>query len=112
MLLFATLVSESRLNINNLRDSYSRCKCLIESGKNCHGFYCGIVEDSVGIQFHLGNCGMTEQGDSLYTYQDHLLGTATSRVIYVKNSLSIWSAKEDYVCQRDTIYFEVLGEFA
>jgi hypothetical protein len=28
MLLFATLVSESRLNINDLLDYSSRCKCL------------------------------------------------------------------------------------
>jgi hypothetical protein len=28
-----TLVSESRLNINDLLDYYSRCKCLSGSGK-------------------------------------------------------------------------------
>jgi hypothetical protein len=33
MLLFVTLVSESRLNINDLLDCYSRCMCLSESGK-------------------------------------------------------------------------------
>jgi hypothetical protein len=33
MLLFATLVSESRLNINDLLDCCSRCMCLSGSGK-------------------------------------------------------------------------------
>jgi hypothetical protein len=33
MLLFATLVSESRLNINDLLDCCSHCKCLSGSGK-------------------------------------------------------------------------------
>jgi hypothetical protein len=33
MLLPAALVSESRLNINNLLDCCSRCKCLSGSGK-------------------------------------------------------------------------------
>jgi hypothetical protein len=33
ILLFATLVSESRLNINNLLDCCSRCEYLSGSGK-------------------------------------------------------------------------------
>jgi hypothetical protein len=33
MLLFVTLVNELRLNINDLLDCYSHCKCLIGSGK-------------------------------------------------------------------------------
>jgi hypothetical protein len=33
MLLFVTLVSESRLNINDLLDCCNRCKCLSGSGK-------------------------------------------------------------------------------
>jgi hypothetical protein len=33
MLLFATLVSKSRLNINDLLDCCSHCKCLSGSGK-------------------------------------------------------------------------------
>jgi hypothetical protein len=33
MLLFMTLVSESRLNINDLLDCCSHCKCLSGSGK-------------------------------------------------------------------------------
>jgi hypothetical protein len=33
MLLFVKFVSESRLNINDLLDCCSRCKCLSESGK-------------------------------------------------------------------------------
>jgi hypothetical protein len=33
MLLFATLISESRLNINDLLDCYNHCTCLSESGK-------------------------------------------------------------------------------
>jgi hypothetical protein len=32
-LLFATLVSESRLNINDLLDCCNHCKCLSGSGK-------------------------------------------------------------------------------
>jgi hypothetical protein len=56
-----------------------------------------IAEDSVEIRFYLGNCGLIGQGGSLYTYEDHLLWAVTSRVIYVKDSLSVWSAKEDCV---------------
>jgi hypothetical protein len=65
--------------------------------RNCDGFYCGIAEDSVEIRSHLGNYGSTDQGGSLYTCQDHLLWTATSRVVYVEDSLIAWSAKEDCV---------------
>jgi hypothetical protein len=56
-----------------------------------------IAEDSVRVRFHLGNCGSTDQGGSLYTCQDHLLWATASRVLYVKHSLSAWSAKEDCV---------------
>jgi hypothetical protein len=66
-------------------------------GRDSYGFYCGFAENSIGIQFHLGDCGSTDQGSSLYTCQDHLLQTATSRVVYDENSLSVWSAKEDCV---------------
>jgi hypothetical protein len=97
MLLFATLVNESRLNINDLLDCCSHCKCRVEVGQDCHGLYHGIAEDTVGIRFHLGNRGSTDQGGSLYTSQDHLLWTVTSRVIYVKDCLSAWCAKEDCV---------------
>jgi hypothetical protein len=65
--------------------------------RDYHGFYHGIVKDSVGIQSHLGDCGSTDQGGSLYTYQDNLLQTATSRDVYVKDSLFVWSAEEDCV---------------
>jgi hypothetical protein len=60
-------------------------------------FYREIAEDSVRIQFYLGNCGSTDQGGSLYTCQDNLLWTTISRVIYVVDSLSARSAKEDCV---------------
>jgi hypothetical protein len=36
MLLFATLVSESKLNINDLLDYCSHCKCLSGSGCKTH----------------------------------------------------------------------------
>jgi hypothetical protein len=84
----------------------------VEVGRNCHGFYHGIAKDSVGIRFHLDNCGWTDQGGSLYTFQDHLLWTATSRVVYIEDSLSAWSVEEDCVWQRDIVYFKVLGEVA
>jgi hypothetical protein len=42
MLLFATLVSESRLNINDLLDCCNHCKCLSGSGIS-------IAKDSVRI---------------------------------------------------------------
>jgi hypothetical protein len=42
-------------------------------------------------------CGLTDQGSSLYTYQDHLLWTVTSRVVYVKDRLPAWSVEEDCV---------------
>jgi hypothetical protein len=67
-------------------------KCNIKEEKS-HG----IAESSVRIRFHLGNCGSTDQGGSLYTCQEHLVWTTTSRVVYVRDSLSAWSAKEDYV---------------
>jgi transposase InsO family protein len=44
-------------------------RASVELGRDCHGFYRGIVENSVGIRFHLGNCGSTNQGGSLYTCQ-------------------------------------------
>jgi hypothetical protein len=69
----------------------------VKVGRDCHGFYRGNAEDSVGIGFHLGNRGLTDQGGSLYTYQDHLPCTTTSRVVYVEDSLFAWSAKEDCV---------------
>jgi hypothetical protein len=45
----------------------------------------------------LGDYGSTDQGSSLYTYQYYLLWTATSRVVYVKDSVSAWRVKEDCV---------------
>jgi hypothetical protein len=66
-------------------------------GRDCHGFYRGLAENLVGKQFHLGDCGSTDQGSSLYTCEDHLLWTAASRVVYVEDSLSTWSAEEDCV---------------
>jgi hypothetical protein len=66
-------------------------------GRDCHEFYRVIAENLVRIESHLGNCGSTNQGGSLYSGQDHQLRTATSRVVYVKDSLSAWGAKEDCV---------------
>jgi hypothetical protein len=66
-------------------------------GRDCHEFYHGFAEDSVGIRFHLGDCGSADQGSSLYTYQDHLLWTITSRVVYVEDSLFASSVEEDCV---------------
>jgi hypothetical protein len=66
----------------------------VEVGRDYHRFYCGSAENSVEIRFHLGDCGSTDQDSLLYTYQDHLLQTATDRVVYVKDSLSAWSAEE------------------
>jgi hypothetical protein len=65
--------------------------------RDCHGFYRGFAKDSVGIRFHLGDCGLTDQGGSLYTYQEYLLQTGTSRVVYVKDNVSAWSDEEDCV---------------
>jgi hypothetical protein len=56
-----------------------------------------FAENLVGIQFHLGDYGSTDQGSSLYTCQDHLLWTAAGRVVYVKDSVYAWSAEEDCV---------------
>jgi hypothetical protein len=66
-------------------------------GRDFHGFYREFAKNSVGIQFHLGDYGSTDQGNSLYTCQDFLLQTTTSRVVYVKDSVSACSAKEDCV---------------
>jgi hypothetical protein len=69
----------------------------MEVGRDCHGFYRGFAKNSVGLLFHLGDRGLIDQGSSLYTCQDHLLWTATSRVVHVEDSLSAWSAEEDCV---------------
>jgi hypothetical protein len=61
--------------------------------RDCHEFYHEIVDDLVGIRFHLGNHGLTDQGGSLYICQDHLLCIATSKVVYVEDSLSAYSAE-------------------
>jgi hypothetical protein len=66
-------------------------------GRDCYKFYHGFTKNSVEIRFHLGDCGLTDQGSSLYTCQDHLLWTAASTVVYVKDSLSAWNAEEDCV---------------
>jgi hypothetical protein len=81
----------------------------VEVGRDCHGFYHGFTKNSIRIRFHFSDCGSTDQGSSLYTCQEYLLYTTTSRVVYVKDSVSAWSAKEDCVGQRDSIYFEILG---
>jgi hypothetical protein len=39
----------------------------------------------------------TDLGSSIYTCEDNLLRTTTGRVVYVKDSLSAWSAQEDCV---------------
>jgi hypothetical protein len=66
-------------------------------GRDYHGFYRGFPKNLVGIQFHLGDFGSTNQVSVLYTCQDYLLCTTTSRVLYVKDSVSAWSAEEDCV---------------
>jgi hypothetical protein len=85
-------------------------RAWVEVERDCHEFYHGIAKYSVRIRFHLGNCVSINKGGSLYTCQDHLLRATTSRVVYVEGSLSTWSAKQDCVWQRETVYFEVLGE--
>jgi hypothetical protein len=35
--------------------------------RDCHRFYHEFAENSAGIRFHLGYCGSTDQGSSLYT---------------------------------------------
>jgi hypothetical protein len=63
-------------------------------GRNFHGFYHRVAENSARISFHLDNHGLTDQGGSLYTCQYHLLWAIASRVVYIEDSLSTWSAKE------------------
>jgi hypothetical protein len=81
-------------------------------GRNCHEFYRRVAENSIRIRFHLGNRGPTDQGGSIYTCQDHLVWATTSRAVYVEDSLSAWTTKEDCVYQRDTVYFEILEKAA
>jgi hypothetical protein len=69
----------------------------VEVGRDCHGFYHCFAKNSVWLWFYLGDCGSTDQGSSLYTCQDHLPCTATSRAVYVEDSLPAWSVKEDCV---------------
>jgi hypothetical protein len=66
-------------------------------GRDCHGLYHGFAKNLVGIRFHMGDCGLTDQGGSLYTCQDYLLRTTTSKAVYVKDTLSAWSVEEDFV---------------
>jgi hypothetical protein len=66
-------------------------------GRDRHGFYHGFAKNLAEIRFHLDDCGLTDQGSSLYTCQDHLLRTIASIVVYVEDSLSAWNAEEDYV---------------
>jgi hypothetical protein len=66
-------------------------------GGDCHGLYRGFTENSVRIRFHLRDYGSTDLGSSLYTCQDYLLRTTTSRVVYVEDNLLVWSAEEDCV---------------
>jgi hypothetical protein len=86
MLPFVIPVRESKLSINDLLDCCSHCKFLSGSGKNCHGFYHGFAKNSVGIQFHLGDRGSTDQGSSIYTYEDNLLRTIIGIIVYVEDS--------------------------
>jgi hypothetical protein len=56
-----------------------------------------LPRTQTGQRFPLGNHGSTGQGSSLCTYQYDLLWTATRSVVYVKDSLFAWGAKEDCV---------------
>jgi hypothetical protein len=87
LLLFAIPIRESRLSINDLSDCCNPCKDLSGSGKKLPWILSWVSENSVRIQFHLGNCGSTDQSSSFYTSQDNLLQTATSRVVYGDNSM-------------------------
>jgi hypothetical protein len=103
--------SQSRASITCMI-SIAVASARVEVGRDCHWLYHGFAKNSVGLWFHLCDHGSIDQGSSLYTCQDHLLWTATSRVVYVEDSLFAWSAEEDCVCQRDPIYFKVLREVA
>jgi ribonuclease HI len=62
------------------------------------GKRCELYTDHKSLKYiFMGNCRLTDQGSSVYTYQDQLLCTATSRVVYVENSLSTWSDDKNYV---------------
>jgi hypothetical protein len=98
MLLFVTLVSELRLTINDLLDCCSHCKCLSRSGKKLPCIFIvslprtQLEYDSIWVIVDQ----LTKEAH-FYTCQDHLVWAATSRVVYVEDSLSAWSAKEDCV---------------
>jgi hypothetical protein len=49
MLPFATLLSESKPNINDLLDYCSVAIAQVEVGRDCHGFYRGFAKNSVGL---------------------------------------------------------------
>jgi hypothetical protein len=73
MLLFATLVSESRLSINDLLDYCSHCKCLSESGKIAMDFIVGLPKTQSGY-------------DSIWVIVDQL--TKVAHFIPVKTTYS------------------------
>jgi hypothetical protein len=66
-------------------------------GEIAMDFIMGLLENLVGLWFHLGERGSIDKGSSLYICKDHVLWTTTSRVVYVEDSLFAWSAKEDCV---------------
>jgi hypothetical protein len=73
MLLFVTLVSESRLSINDLLDYCSHCKCLSESGKIAMDFIVGLPKTQSGY-------------DSIWVIVDRL--TKVAHFIPVKTTYS------------------------
>jgi hypothetical protein len=112
MLPFVTLVSESKPSINDLLDDCSRCKCPSGSGKRLPQTLSWVCQELSRAMIPFGWSWI----DWLRLLTLYLsrppLWAATSRVVYVKDSLFAWSAEENCVWHRDIIYFEVLGEVA
>jgi hypothetical protein len=97
MSLFAILVKESRLSINDPPDCYSHCKCLSGSGKRLPWLLLWVCRELSQAMIPLGDRGSTDQGGSLYICQNDLLWTTIGKVVYVKDSLSALSAQEDCI---------------
>jgi hypothetical protein len=81
----------------------------VKVGRDCHGFYRGFAKNSVGIRFHLGDCGSTDQGSSLYTYQDFLLRPQLVE-LYMSRIVCLHGVSKRIVSDRGTQFTSKFSE--
>jgi transposase InsO family protein len=81
----------------------------VKVGRDCHGFYRGLAKNSVGIRFHLGDCGSTDQGSSLYTCQDFLLRPQLVE-LYMSRIVCLHGVSKRIVSDRGTQFTSKFSE--